>query len=186
MLAGQEPLPLYSSKMKAQKPIACLLLIGGFAIAHAVPAPIPPRLTDDEFWKLSANSSEPDGNFNSDNLVSNETYFQDTIPDLLRTVRQGGVYMGVGPEQNFTYITALKPAMAFIVDIRRGNLDVHLMYKALFELSNDRAEFVGKLFSRKRPAGLTARSTATELFTAYLEVDSSKELFDETLKAIID
>ena len=48
-----------------------------------------------------------------------------------------------------TLDVALKPAMAFIVDIRHGNLDVHLMYKALFELSKDRAEFVSRLFSRK-------------------------------------
>ena len=63
------------------------------------------------------------------------------------------MYVGVGPEQNFTYIAALKPTMAFIVDIRRGNFDLHLIYKALFELSADRAEFVSRLFSRPRPDG---------------------------------
>ena len=100
--------------------------------------------------------SEPDGFFRSDNLVSNELFMQRVIPDLTRTVRPGRVYLGVGPEQNFTYIAAIKPAMAFIVDVRRGNLQLHLMYKALFELSADRAEFVSRLFSLKRPAGLTA------------------------------
>ena len=45
------------------------------------------------------------------------------------------VYLGVGPEQNFTYIAALRPKMVFIVDVRRGNLHLHLMYKALFEMS---------------------------------------------------
>jgi hypothetical protein len=94
--------------------------------------------------------------------------------------------MGVGPEQNFTYIVALKPAMAIIVDIRHGNLDVHLMYKALFEMSKDRAEFVGKLFSRERPQGLTVKSTAREIFEAYAKADGSQELFEETLKGIID
>src|SRR6185295_10145972 len=112
-------------------------------------------------------SSEEDGFFRSDNLLSNETTFQYVIPGLLKAAKQGRVYMGVGPEQNFTYITALKPAMAIIVDIRHGNLDVHLMYKALFELSKDRAEFVGRLFSRKRPDGLTTKSTASEIFNAY-------------------
>ena len=70
------------------------------------------------------------------------------------------VYLGVGPEQNFTYIAALKPKMVFIVDIRRGNLQLHLMYKALFELAADRADFIFRLFSRKRPEGLGAKSTA--------------------------
>ena len=75
--------------------------------------------------------------------------------------------MGVGPEQNFTYIAALKPAMAFIVDVRRGNLQMHLMYKALFEMSADRPDFVSRLFSRKRPAGLTAASNVRDIFQAY-------------------
>ena len=69
------------------------------------------------------------------------------------------MYLGVGPEQNFTYITAVRPRMAFILDIRRGNLQEHLLYKALFELSADRAEFLSRLFSRPRAAGLTTDST---------------------------
>ena len=56
--------------------------------------------------------------------------------------------MGVGPEQNFTYIAALKPAMVFITDVRRGNLHLHLMYKALFEMSADRAGFRRRACSR--------------------------------------
>ena len=102
-------------------------------------------MSDQEFWKLSSESSEPDGTFRSDNLLSNESYFQYVIPPLNGAAKQGRVYMGVGPEQNFTYIAALKPKMVFIVDIRRGNLDLQLMYKALFEMSKDRAEFVSRL-----------------------------------------
>src|SRR5262249_48851346 len=135
---------------------------------------------------LSKDSSEEDGFFRSDNLLSNESSFQYVIPELLKTVKQGHVYLGVGPEQNFTYIAALKPAMAVIIDIRHGNLDVHLMYKALFELSGDRADFVSRLFSRKRPDGLTSKSTASEIFDAYLKGDSSKEMFEENLKAVED
>jgi hypothetical protein len=118
--------------------------------------------------------------------LSNETTFQVIIPDMLKTAKPGRVYVGVGPEQNFTYMVALKPAMAIILDIRHGNLDVHLMYKALFELSKDRAEFVGKLFSRKRPNGLTTKSTASEIFDAYEKADGSKELYEATLAAIVE
>src|SRR5215813_12606750 len=134
--------------------VLSLLLFSAFAVFIAA-APTPGRLSDDQFWKMSTGYSESDGTFRSDNLLSNELGFQYVIPELLQTARQNRIYMGVGPEQNFTYIAALKPAMAFIVDIRHGNLDVHLMYKALFELSKDRADFVSKLFSRKRPNGLT-------------------------------
>ena len=90
--------------------------------------------------------------------------------------------MGVGPEQNFTYIAALKPAMVFIVDIRRGNLDLQLMYKALFELSADRAEFVARLFARKRPGGLTTDSSAEEIFSAYRSVDRDEAFYNQNLK----
>ena len=128
--------------------LVSLVLVFGLTAASAS---LPARLNDQDFWRLVSESSEADGSFRSDNLLSNELGFQYVVPDLVKTTKPGRVYMGVGPEQNFTYIVATKPAMAFIVDIRRGNLDLQLMYKALFELSSDRAEFVSRLFSKKRP-----------------------------------
>jgi len=155
--------------------------------ANAVQPAAPPNTLDDrEFWDLSKGSSEPDGYFRSDNLLSNETSFQRIIPELLKTVTSGRVYLGVGPEQNFTYISAIRPLMAFIIDIRHGNLDVQLMYKALFELSKDRADFVSRLFSRKRPEGLTAQSTPDEIFDAFVAAEGSKELYEENLRAVED
>src|ERR1041385_8973281 len=124
-----------------------------FALSLATPLSaqsIPEKIADDQFWKLSTDMSEPDGSFRSDNLLSNEIFFQYVIPDLLKTAKTERAYLGVGPEQNFTYIAALKPKIAIILDIRRGNLDLHLMYKAIFELSKDRADFVAMLFSKKR------------------------------------
>jgi hypothetical protein len=145
---------------------------------------IPEKLSDVMFWTMSVEASEEDGTFRSDNLLSNELYFQYVIPDLTSTAKAGRVYMGVGPEQNFTYMVALKPKIAFIVDIRRGNKDLHLMYKALFEMSKDRADFVGMLFSRKRPDGLDKKSSAKEIFDAYLKVPASEDLYKANLKAI--
>jgi hypothetical protein len=160
------------------------------------PAPakgvLPDRLTDAQFWELSQSMSEANGSFRSDNLLSNEVWLQYVIPDLLTYNRPGRVYLGVGPEQNFTYISAMKPAMVFIVDIRRGNLDLHLMYKALFDLSSDRADFLSKLFSRPRPEGLTKDSSVQDIFrafSAYPVVPQEEPLpprFEENFKAIID
>ena len=170
--------------------VACLgespFSTGVRAAAAAFKTTLPARLADQEFWKISSDFAEPNGSFRSDNLLSNEVWLQYVIPDLARTAKPGRVYMGVGPEQNFTYIAALKPKMAFIVDIRRGNLDLHLMYKALFELSADRAEFVSRLFSRTRPDGLGQKSTAAEIFAAYSTSDTSETLYRENLKAIQD
>jgi len=172
--------------MKRRHYLSILLCLTLVLCVDATAQSIPAQLSDQEFWKLSTESSEPDGRFRSDNLLSNENWFQYVIPELNQTAKQGRVYLGVGPEQNFTYMAALKPKMAFIIDIRRGNLDLQLMYKALFELSKDRAEFVSRLFSKPRPDGLSAQSTALQIFAAYSKVPTTEALYKENLKAIQD
>lgn len=171
------------------------VLIGLTIALYLVSAPVhfaapvaglPGRLSNEEFWRLSAELSEPAGFFNSDNLVSNEDTFQHVIPELVRRVAPGGVYVGVGPDQNFTYIAALDPAVAFIPDLRRGNLHVHLMYKALFALSADRREFVSRLFSRATPAGLMADATAHELMSAFVAAAPDQARFDANLRGVFD
>src|SRR5438552_12692542 len=64
---------------------------------------LPVLLTDARFWQLVTNLSEPGGSFISDNFVSNESRFQRVVPELKRTAGRGSVYLGVGPDQNFTY-----------------------------------------------------------------------------------
>jgi len=145
---------------------------------------LPSRLNDRDFWRLVADLSEAGGTFRSDNLLSNESRLQFVIPQLVDSVIPGGAYLGVGPEQNFTYIAALKPDVAFIVDIRRGNLLLHLMYKALFELSNDRVDFVARLFSKPRPETLRPQAGVADIFEAFAAIDGSQALFDRNLSAI--
>jgi len=61
------------------------------------------------------------------------------------------------------------------------------MYKALFELSKDRAEFVSRLFTKPRPAGLGTSSTVTEIMNAYWDTPTSNEgAYDANLAAIRD
>ena len=76
------------------------------------------------------------------------------LPEVIARTKPGGVYMGVGPEQNFSYLAVMKPRIAFITDVRRGNLHVLLMYKALFELSANRSEFISRLFTKPRTADI--------------------------------
>jgi hypothetical protein len=125
------------------------------------------------------------GSFVSDNIISNEVELQQVIPELQKT-KQRGVYIGVGPEQNFTYITALKPSMAFVIDIRRGNLLLHLTYKALIELSIDRIDFMSRLFARKRPVGVGDHFTARALFNAFGAVPVSETLAQATEREILN
>src|SRR4051812_41631411 len=105
-------------------PVSGVVLAVGLALRLALAAPhlspvdaqLPPRLADGDFWQLVGDWSEPNGTFRfSDNLTSNELGFQEVIPELISRTRTDGVYLGVGPEQNFTYIGAVRPSLAIIL-----------------------------------------------------------------------
>jgi len=148
---------------------------------------LPSALSDAEFWALSSEISEANGFFQSDNLTSNELNISAVAAQLAERVKPGGVYVGVGPEQNFTYIAAAQPRMAFLNDIRRGNLQMHLMYKAIFELSANRIEFVSLLLTKQRPSGLTASSSAAALMNAYWDAYTITDgTYEKNLQAILD
>ena len=164
--------------------VVTLAALGGARGPSAGSSGIPERLDDTTFWRMVTELSEPGGWFRSDNFVSNEGELQYVIPQLQRTVPAGRAYVGVGPEQNFTYIAALDPGIAFIVDIRRQNLALHLMYKALMELSADRVQFVSALLSRPVPEGVTTESSVTELFEAFDRTPTDTVQFWNTLDAV--
>ena len=165
--------------------LACAVVVTNDASAQ-LSRSLPDSFSDKEFWEFFSTMSEDGGSFPSENFVSNEQTYQYVIPTLQRSLSPNGVYLGVGPEQNFTYIANIKPRMAVIFDIRRQNAMAHLMYKALFELSSTRAEFVAKLFSRPLPASVGPSATANEMFTAALNAKMSDSAFDANRKTIFD
>lgn len=168
-----------------------LVLVGALGIgASCLPIPEPPplpddtlpaELTDEEFWEMVDGFSEPGGSFPYENFVSNEVAYQSVIEELTERVQADGVYLGVASEQNFTYIAALRSKLAFIVDIRRQNMLEHLMYKALFEISPDRAEFVSRLFSRRAARETDRSASAEELFAAFEGTRTDDGFHDDTL-----
>lgn len=162
--------------------LAAVVFYATTAVAQGIPA----RLSDEQFWKLVTGFSEEDGVFRSDNFVSNEVTFQHVIPGLLPGRSPGGVYLGVGPDQNFTYIVAMRPRISFIIDIRRQAMLQHLMYKALIELSKDRAEFLSLLFSRPRPAAIGSQSTPEELFQAFYAVTPDSGMYWRSFQMVKD
>jgi hypothetical protein len=160
---------------------AAILAVPSFAQST-----IPSQLSDKEFWQLSTDMSEPGGYFRSDNFLSNEMGFLYPIPELRRLTKPGGVYLGVGPEQNFTYIAALQPKMVVLFDIRRQMIVHQLMYKALFELAPDRAAFLSLLFSRPRPAGLDSTTNPIKLFEAFIDAPADSAAYRRNQAAIKD
>jgi len=167
-------------------PLLSTALLGLWSISPRAADTLPSRLTDEAYWKLITDLSEnPPGNYPFDVFTGNEPGYQEMLPELTKTVAPGGTYMGVGPEQNYTYIAALRSKIAFVIDIRRDQMLEHLMYKFLFEKSTDRSDFVGRLFSRKRPAPLTADSPVQDIFRAYGTVAPDTALFEASLKDML-
>jgi hypothetical protein len=145
--------------------LSIVALLIGSGVSPAVTQP-PAR---PGFASEIAALSEPGGYFDTDNLISNERSYLEVLPDLRRTVT-GGAYIGVGPDQNFTYIAAVRPSVAFIVDIRRHNLLLHLLFKSLFGLSRTRVEYLALLTGRAVPPDLDAwRQASIERLVAHVE-----------------
>lgn len=148
---------------------------------------LPDRLGDAEYWKLESDISEPGGYFRiEDNYTSNEQEIGFLFTMLREAGITGGVYMGVGPEQNLTYIAAIRPKMAFVVDIRRQAVMQHLMFKAMFEIAKDRADFISILFGKARPAGVDANTPIQSLWTTYRTVPSDSMLSKANYKRVVD
>jgi hypothetical protein len=131
------------------------------------------------FADLVNDLSEPDTYFFSDNLISNETSYLQPAELLASRADPNGVYVGVGPEQNFTYIALTKPSMAFVVDIRRANMLLHLLYRAAFEEATDRAHFLALVLGRGTPEGSLATAAGIdEVVSAATKPESTKASFD--------
>lgn len=107
-----------------------------------------------DFARAIERLSEPGGYFDTDNLISNESSYLHVAGALRDSGLRGGAYIGVGPDQNFSYMAILRPEVAYLVDIRRDNLLQHLLYKALFEEGRNRVEFLSLLYGRPPPEDL--------------------------------
>ena len=146
---------------------ASVLLVIGSSGTSGVgqPASVAPP-----FATLVEQLSEPNGEFDTDNLISNEQSYLHVMPALEQASLAGGVYIGVGPDQNFSYIARVRPAVAYIIDIRRDNLLLHLLFKAIFAASRNRAEYVSLLTGRPAPDRVeTWRDAGIERIVAYID-----------------
>lgn len=124
-----------------------LLLLRGGAVAQQ---PSASRIPDSFAARVAA-LSEPGGYFNTDNLISNERSYLHVAPELralAKPAAAGSTYLGVGPDQNFSYIAHLRPSMAILIDIRRDNLLLHLLFRAIFAEAKTRVDYLALLTGR--------------------------------------
>ena len=141
------------------------------ALGVTAPACAQAPATNASFAGIVEALSEPGGYFDTDNLISNEASYLHVMGGLRELGVTGGAYLGVGPDPNFSYIAQVRPEIAIIVDIRRDNLLQQLLFKALFELSATRAEYLGLLLSRPGTAVLAADAPVERMVAHFTQCD---------------
>jgi hypothetical protein len=139
-----------------------------------------------EFSRLAHEISEDGGYFRSDNFTSNETSYLHVVDKLRELGVSGGAYIGVGPEQNFTYIAKVRPRIAFIIDIRRQAMIQHLMFKAIFQLAPDRVHYLSLLLSKPSPKDKypAADASVSEMLALIQKIPADERAYAANLAAI--
>src|ERR1043166_7921621 len=99
-----EKLRRQDSVMRRIRPFVFLLLP---LVLSVRAAELSTALSDEEFWRIITDFSETGGVFQPQ-LMTNEDSLQSVIPALKQRTQNGGAYIGVGTEQNFTYITTIR------------------------------------------------------------------------------
>jgi len=156
--------------------------------ASSLPQPVQSgfgNLSDSGFENLSLTLSEEPGYFDTDNLISNELSSPHDLGALKRSAPTGEVYLGVGPDQNFSYMARLRPVGAVIVDLRRDNLLQHLYFKQLMEDSENRWEYLVHLFGRDNGAvsGSATHDDVVHLLARLRRIPRSREFFESNFQS---
>jgi hypothetical protein len=163
--------------------LGSILFAATSQVSRGPTSPASSNVSRAEFKQYIEDWSEPEGYFDTDNFISNETSYLHVIPELQKRTQPGGVYIGVGPDQNFSYIARTKPSLAIIIDIRRQNMLQHLFLKALFDLSSSRAEYLARFFGREVPV-VSPAAALPELLRAVRQAKTSDSLYQRDLAAV--
>jgi hypothetical protein len=138
---------------------------------------------DQSLARVISDLSEPETGRAADNLVTNEDSFARVAGELERLAPEGGVYLGVGPDQNLTYIARARPRLAFVLDFRRRNALLHLAHKALFAIAPDRASYLARLTARS-PGSLPEDPTADRLVEAFTRPEMDRGQLDRAIAGV--
>jgi hypothetical protein len=151
-----------------------------------VPKPIERVILPPQFARMIESFSEPNGYFDTDNLISNESSYLHVMGKMRKMNVSGGAFIGVGPDQSFSYIAKIRPSIVFITDVRRDNLLQHFWFKALFALSRNRMEYLCLMFGKTPPADLNSWDgrPLPEILAWLDKAPAKRELFERAAAEI--
>ena len=166
--------------------IPVFLTLGGLVAPGCArpPAAAPPGAAQ-RLGSLIQELSEPGGYFDTDNLISNESAFL-SVAEHLDAAGPGGVYLGVGPDQNYSYVALLRPRWAFIVDIRRQNMLQHLLYNAFLERAEGPFAYLCLLLARPCPAAPEEPWDLERGVAVLGAISPSRQSFEENLASALE
>jgi hypothetical protein len=148
------------------------------------PAAAPPGAAQ-RLGPLIQELSEPGGYFDTDNLISNESAFL-SVAEHLDAAGPGGVYLGVGPDQNYSYVALVRPRWAFILDIRRQNMLQHLLFNAFLERADGPLAYLCLLLARPCPAAAVEPWELERGLAVLGAIPPSRESFEENLASALE
>lgn len=167
------------------KRVLVISLLAAFLMSAAASRVVNASRDHKSFAALSARLSEPGGYFDSDNLISNETSYLHVTAKLREMGVAGGVYIGVGPDQSFSYIAKIRPRLAIMIDIRRDNLLQHLLFKSLFGRARNRIEYLCEFFGKPFPKTRGWETRSIKELVDYIDSTASDpKLFEKSLKDV--
>jgi len=180
------PIPRFNRSLVFVAGLVLALLAGAGTIpwTHEQPrAAADVQVTIEQFRQYIDQWSEPEGYFDSDNFISNETSYLHVVEQLQQRVKPGGIYLGVGPDQNLSYIVHTRPMLAIVTDIRRQNMLEHLLFKSLFARAGNRVEYLSLLFSRQPPR-VKGGASFQEILDSIRSAKTSEMLFQTNWEAV--
>lgn len=109
-----------------------------------------------EHWRHMVSTLSLPGASSSPGYVCQNGSYLQVAKSLVARAPADGVYIGVGQDENLSYIALTRPVLALVVGSNHDQLLLQLMYKALFEIAADRQAFLVGLLgadgSELRPA----------------------------------
>lgn len=128
--------------------------------------------------------SEPETGPPAENLVSNEDSYANGASDAARLAPERGVFLGVGPDQNFSFVASARPLLAIVADYRRRNSLLHLLHKALMGLSGDRIAYLANLTARNPPPFVKGEPSGKVLAETFARLPMDRERLDGVAREV--